>query len=738
ARIPEKEFKSYIDQLKQNRIKQLEKAKKIICSEIKTEYGITLNPATLWSTDLPSQHIQKLLFLDQTSDDNNYLNNTLRATISKKINTQIKKYEKANDSLEFEIPHFFEGIDAYFLSRRYLKLFPRSIAVDNQHFLQTLPLFAPQKLNPRDILRLDTILGIYTKKDLEFYFTSLYAAFEKFTGQVAFEMENTVHEMGFFYDPNMSPLWILIDPNQIPSRYVPKQDLTRRVLSGYLSERVLALHLNVYIHKKHYISALSCLEQWKKHPQWQAMHAITPARAKMIDSRGATWLTMAVSHNKIPLTKALLEAKANPEHKKDNKMLPLYVAAQKGYIEMIQLLRKYGASIEAFSGESESSSLHIAAKQGELMTVKFLLREKMNVNIENKLGQIPLHDAATTNRLTILNLLLEAKGNIHKVSADNESVLFFAAINGSSCIVKVLIDKKANLDVATKKGATPVYAAAQNGHTNVVSILANAKANLELKYNNKTPLMIAIEKGHADVIKLLLEGNFGYDKNMRLEYNHTLLTEAIQKGQVNGAKALIEMGADVNLLNSFGMNALYYAVDKNFYDIVVMLLKAKANPNILSVFDKTPLDIAVKENYTHIARELLRAGAIITPSALLSAVKNNHLELIKLLITYNADGDLQVEQNLSFLRNEIKKHSSETILRFEEFLLKKSMDSNYTILISANEMATIMGNASIIHSLKRAKYDSVINCGFWQKNNTYILEKDQKEYVNTFKHSRVS
>lgn len=63
-----------------------------------------------------------------------------------------------------------------FVENKYIKnqignVHTKGIPVDNQNFLQTLPLFADTALQD-DLVVLDSVCGIYTKEELEFYFTS--------------------------------------------------------------------------------------------------------------------------------------------------------------------------------------------------------------------------------------------------------------------------------------------------------------------------------------------------------------------------------------------------------------------------------------------------------------------------------------------------------------------------------------------------------------------------------------
>lgn len=502
ARISPSDFQQSVNTIKKERIQLVKEAKMNICKQLAEEYKLELNPDRLWSTTLSSEEIAKISFLKNIKGNNDELNAQFRAMISKKINHEADLRNK--NLLADQILPFLEGVEGYLMSRRYKHLFPPEMQVEDQNFLQTLPIFAPGNFESDNMMSLNSVFGIYEEDELKYYFSSLFSAFAEYKGRAVFDLQNIGHDIALFFDSENIPKWRLLNPSHMPiSDILAKEQLGQSVLDEFASVN-LALQLKIYIHKKDEEIFSRYLAQWKSNDAWQKMHAVNEKRLQMLDSNGASLLMLAVSNNAYSLVEKLLEAKANPEDRHYKGLSPLYVAAQNGNIDLINLLRKYNASLEAFADtEYGGSSLHIAANEGQIETVKYLLQAKVDPNIESKKGFTPLHAVAECGRLDVVNVLIEAKANVNHLSRNNRSVLYKAAQEGYTDIVKTLIDAKANCDNVTDDGATALFMAAQEGYTEIVKLLLKAKANIKIPFKNKTPLSVAIEEGHTEIVRIL-------------------------------------------------------------------------------------------------------------------------------------------------------------------------------------------------------------------------------------------
>ncbi len=71
-------------------------------------------------------------------------------------------------------------------------------------------------------------------------------------------------------------------------------------------------------------------------------------------------------------------------------------------------------------------------------------------------------------------------------------------------------------------------------------------------------------------------------------------------------RALIEAGADVNLVGNVGYTPLHVAAWRNHPEAVELLLSAGADPVVPCEAGKTPLDIAEENGYREVASLLKR------------------------------------------------------------------------------------------------------------------------------------
>ncbi len=110
---------------------------------------------------------------------------------------------------------------------------------------------------------------------------------------------------------------------------------------------------------------------------------------------------------------------------------------------------------------------------------------------------------------------------------------------------------------------------------------------------------------------------------------------AARKSDVAAVKAMLDKGVDVNTKNHYGATALAYACDRGSVEIVKLLIERGADVNVRDTFyGATPLTWAVDKGYVEIVKLLLDKGAQTKEIALLSAVRNGHVELTKSLLAW--------------------------------------------------------------------------------------------------------
>ncbi|HHU20862.1 MAG TPA: ankyrin repeat domain-containing protein [Acholeplasma sp.] len=90
----------------------------------------------------------------------------------------------------------------------------------------------------------------------------------------------------------------------------------------------------------------------------------------LADLKGLTPLHLAVKDNKYNAAKTLLEAKANPNLGAELDQTPLHLAVINGNVEMLELLRQYGADCFLVD-EKNQDAIDYAIDEKELPVIKY-------------------------------------------------------------------------------------------------------------------------------------------------------------------------------------------------------------------------------------------------------------------------------------------------------------------------------------------------------------------------------
>ena len=175
-------------------------------------------------------------------------------------------------------------------------------------------------------------------------------------------------------------------------------------------EIVLVSHFNLVRVKELLAEDPSLLnlmyEPWQETPLGAASHVGNRTIAEYLLAKGAP-LTMptAAMLGRVDDVKAFLEADPASAHVKGAHGLSLlYHAAMSGSLEIVELLKAHGASLE-----SAGHALQGATSYGRLEMVKWLLSHGADPNIPDYQNKTPLA-IAKTNQYSEIASILEAAG----------------------------------------------------------------------------------------------------------------------------------------------------------------------------------------------------------------------------------------------------------------------------------------------------------------------------------------
>ena len=279
-----------------------------------------------------------------------------------------------------------------------------------------------------------------------------------------------------------------------------------------------------------------------------------------------------------------------------------------------------------------------AAKAGDHGALRTLIADGANVDAPQGDGATALHWAAHLDDADAARLLLDAGAPVNGANDLGATPLWLASTSGTAALVQALLDAGADPNMTLQMGETPLMAAARSGNLPAIELLLEhgAEVNATERERGQTALMWAAAQGHADATRLLVDhgadlhartavwnqlentaGNTNGAGNIDLAHGgSTPLMFVARNGDVETARTLVAVGANVNDTAASGTSALVIAAHSGHAPLGIHLLEQGADPN------------AADGGYT----------------ALHAAVLLGEFDLVEALIEYGADPNARLER----------------------------------------------------------------------------------------------
>ena len=248
-----------------------------------------------------------------------------------------------------------------------------------------------------------------------------------------------------------------------------------------------------------------------------------------------------------------------------------------------------------------------------------------------------------------------------------------------------------------------LFDAISNNNINEVKrfIRKNANLNSQIANTKVTPLHLAVQKGNLDIVKILLEAKA--DPNLASIDGATPLHLAALSGNLGVVEALLKADAKPNLAMNDGYTPLHLALQKGNLGVVKVLLKAKANPNLVMNDNITPLHLAIQIGNLDIVKALLEAKANpdlamnddITPLRL--AVQIGNLDIVEALLEAKADPSLARNDGSTPLHLAAQNDNLDIVKAFLE--AKVNPDLLLNDCATPLQLAVQKGNLGVVEAL---------------------------------------
>jgi len=265
-------------------------------------------------------------------------------------------------------------------------------------------------------------------------------------------------------------------------------------------------------------SALHCAAS---EGQMAAVKMLLAAGAKLdIEDRwGGTPLVDALRHRHLQVANLLLAEGArvhdtgSSHYKRSSAVLQACEAAARGNVDHLQVLA-CSADMPLNDGDYDGRTpLHLAASEGQLAAVEFLIAQNVDVNPTDRWGATPLQDALrhkhTECAIALLNHGALQGNELSSTARGTHRVLHAAAAAAAGNVQLLetyLKQPGASVDDSDYDSRTALHLAASEGRAETVAYLveqAGADPNPVDRWGG-TPLQDALRHKHLDVASILL------------------------------------------------------------------------------------------------------------------------------------------------------------------------------------------------------------------------------------------
>ncbi len=303
-------------------------------------------------------------------------------------------------------------------------------------------------------------------------------------------------------------------------------------------------------------------------------------------------------------------------------------------------------------GAPNESPVADAAEDGDVESVRALLREGADANAAQSDGMTALHWAAMHNNVTIARALIYAGATVQsKTRLGGYTPLHLASKGESRDVAAVLITNHADVNAFTTTGVTPLHFAADANAIGVIDLLLAAGADVDAPdaFSQRTPLMFAAMRGADAAARSLLAGGAdprlvtatkdyeSISEQLRSEQQKRARVRAAEEEPAQDESEEAPQSAAIpetppvtqdsassppeepqvkalttaqQIGKQGGLAALHFAAREGHRSMARILLEGGADINQVTRGDQsTPILVAVINGNYDLARDLLEGGA---------------------------------------------------------------------------------------------------------------------------------
>ncbi|KAH8817550.1 ankyrin repeat-containing domain protein [Flagelloscypha sp. PMI_526] len=399
----------------------------------------------------------------------------------------------------------------------------------------------------------------------------------------------------------------------------------------------------------------------------------------------------------------------NPFASHYNITCPLHVAAFEGKLEMVRFLIEKGADVNV-GGRVYGTALQAAAFMGNLNIVRFLVEKGADVNPSGDKYGTALQAAISSGSLEVIHFLLE---NGADVDADGGSALQASAYRGNIEIVDFLLERGADLNAG---GGSALQASAYLGKMEVARFLVGKGADVNASGGEYgSALQAGSYSGELEIVRFLIEK--GADVNASGGKYGSALQTGSYHGGLETVRFLVENGADVNASGGKYGSALSAGAYSADLEIIRFLVRKGADVNASGGKYGSALQAGAYHGGLETVRFLVENGADVNAgggeygSALQAGAYRTDLQIVRFLVNNGADVNTGGGQYGSALQAGAYRAGSEIV----RFLVDHEADVNAIggCYGSALQAAASIGALDIVQILVEKGADVSVSGGLY-------------------------